>query len=94
MVSVVVHAPLDVDNLTRGVSGHGAGSPASPWLIVVNTDTGIVAARTASSNLGLGYVGPSRDRLKDGTFGTCIDTSLQNRMLDSNKNEYEICRLL
>lgn len=76
MVTVVVDAPLDVNNLARFISSYRLFAPVCTRLVVVNTDSSVIAAWATSSDFGLVEIGPGGDWLQDGAFRASIGTSL------------------
>lgn len=52
VVAVIVDAPLDGDDITRLVCGHGFFAPYRAWLIVVDAHASVIAARAAAANFG------------------------------------------
>lgn len=76
MVSVVINAPLHIDDLARRVGDNGRVSPVGGWRVVVNADTGIVAARTTPADWCSGKIWPRRNGFENVAFGTSIDAGL------------------
>lgn len=72
VVTVVVNAPLDVDSVASSVRHNRRVTPVGRRLVVVDADAGIVAARTASADLGFRNVGPCRHGLQNGALGTSV----------------------
>jgi hypothetical protein len=72
MVTVVVNAPLDVDNLARLVGGDGFFAPVGTGLVVVDADSGVVAAWSRSSDFGGVEVWPGGDGFQDCALGARI----------------------
>lgn len=72
MVAVVINAPLDIDNLTGLVGGDRLFAPIGAGPVVVDADSGVVAAWTRPSDFGGVEVWPGGDRLEDGALGACI----------------------
>lgn len=72
MVAVVINAPLDIDNLAGLVGGDGLFAPVGAGPVVVDADSGVVAAWARSSDFGGVEVWPGGDGLEDGALGACI----------------------
>ena len=68
MVSVVIETPLNVDNVPGRVSDNRCGTPNGARLVVIDADSGVISARTASSYLSTGQAGPSSHWLKNSAF--------------------------
>lgn len=76
MVTIVIDTPLNVHDIICRIRGNHAISPVITGLVIVDTDSGIVATWPTSANLGGFKVRPGRYWLEDGAFGAGIDTSL------------------
>jgi hypothetical protein len=76
MVSVVVNTPLYIDDLARRVGDDRRVSPIGGWRVVVNADTGIVAARTTPADWRSGKIWPCRNGFENVAFGTSINAGL------------------
>lgn len=76
MVSVGVYAPLHIDNVTGCIGCDGLGAPVVRWLVVVDTNAGIITTGATPSDRGNFEVRPGFDRLKDGALRTCIYAGL------------------
>ena len=78
VITVVVNAPPNLDSVTSGVSYNRRVTPVGCRLVVVDADTGIVAARATSADLGFRKVGPGGDGLKNSALGARIQAGLEN----------------
>lgn len=76
MVTIVVDAPLYVDDLVCSVCGHHRVAPVSAGLVIINTNSRIVTTWSTSANLGSFQVRPRSDWFKNGTFRAGINASL------------------
>lgn len=76
VVTIVVDTPLHVNNLSRLVSGDGFFAPVGTRLVVVDADSGVIAARTRSSDFGGIEIWPGSHGLQDSTLRACIWTGL------------------
>lgn len=79
--------PLNIDSLTSGVSDHGTVAPVGLGLVVVDGDSGIVAARPAASDSGLGDIGPGLDRLTNVALRARIKSSLGQERVSIDPRE-------
>jgi hypothetical protein len=84
VVPIVVNTPLDIHDLSRGVSDDWGVSPIGCWPIVVNADPSIVATRATSTYLGCSEVWPSGNRLKNRAFWAGIYSRLKGKRLVSS----------
>lgn len=76
MVTVVINTPLNVDSGAGGISDDRCATPTVRGSIIVDADTSVVAARTASANGSNSEIRPRLDRLKDRALRTCVYTRL------------------
>lgn len=76
VVTIVVDAPLDVDNLARSVDGDGGCSPVAGGLVVVDGHAGVVAAGPATAYGCNVEIGPRGYRFKDAAFWAAVQPGL------------------
>jgi hypothetical protein len=76
MVTVVIDAPFHFDDLVSSIFCDDRVAPVSGGLVIVNTNSGVVATWSTPTNLCFFQVRPSRDWFKDGAFGAGINASL------------------
>lgn len=77
VVAVVVHAPLNINDLACRVGHDRVLSPYTiPGSVVINTDAGIVAARSTPANGCSGKIWPRGDWLENVALGAAIKAGL------------------
>jgi hypothetical protein len=77
VVAVVIDTPLDFNSVTSGVCCDHFVAPVITGLVVVNTDSGVVPARSTSTHLGCFQVWPGGYGLENGAFRAGIDAGLE-----------------
>ena len=65
VVAVVVDAPLDVDDLASGVGGDGLGAPGAGGEVIVDVNTGVVAAGAGAADGGGVEIRPGLNGLEN-----------------------------
>lgn len=78
VITVVVNAPHDVNDITGFVSLNHLFAPVAARLVVVDAHTGIVSAGSAAANWGYVKIRPGGNGLEDGALRTCVNPSLSN----------------
>lgn len=76
VITIVVHAPLYVNNLTGLVSDDRFFAPVGARLVIVHANSGVITARTCASDFGSVEVWPGSNGFQDGALGACIWTGL------------------
>lgn len=76
VIAVVVDTPLHINSLAGRICRDGGVAPVVRWLIIVDTDPGIVATWTAAANGGGGDIWPGFDGLSDCALGACVYAGL------------------
>jgi hypothetical protein len=65
MVAIMVHTPLYIHNITCRIGDYWFIAPVLTRLVIINTDTSVIATRATSAHLSGSYIRPCRNRLQD-----------------------------
>lgn len=76
MVTVVIDTPFHFHDLVSSICCDDRVAPVSGGLVIVDTNSGVIATWPTPTNLCFFQVRPCGDWFKDGAFGAGINASL------------------